>query len=130
MSKYIKHKKFIPINFIESKSMTIEKNNGKAIFLLLLINIFIFPQNIKGIFLKEEKYEFVEVKANDYIDINEIEKWIALDNEHILRFTVRDNTGKVVLKSDEALNYIEQLGVTIKKYNIEDDEILVEVDYD
>ena len=28
------------------------------------------------------------------------------------------------------LNYIEQLGVTIKKYNIEDDEILVEVDYD
>lgn len=130
MSKYIKHKKFIPINFIESKSMTIEKNNGKAIFLLLLINIFLFPQNIKGIFLKEEKYEFVEVKANDYIDINEIEKWIALDNEHILRFTVRDNTGKVVLKSDEALNYIEQLGVTIKKYNIEDDEILVEVDYD
>ena len=130
MSKYIKHKKFIPINFIERKSMTIEKNNGKAIFLLLLINIFLFPQNIKGIFLKEEKDEFVEVKANDYIDINEIEKWIALDNEHILRFTVRDNTGKVVLKSDEALNYIEQLGVTIKKYNIEDDEILVEVDYD
>lgn len=130
MRKYVKHKDFTPIDFIEKKNVNIENKNNKFIFILLIANIIMFPTNIKGILYKEEKVEVNENKKENYIDVNSIEKWLSLDNESILSFNIKNSVGEIILNDNKDINNIEALGFKIKKYTVEDDKVKVEVNYD
>ena len=81
MKKYLKYKEFIPKEFVEKKQLQ-EKEESKRIYkVLILINLILLLFNMDSI-SKEEKNEKTTTEITEnFIEKEEIFKWISLYNE-------------------------------------------------
>ena len=53
MKKYIKYKDFLPSHYVDKNIRKNKKNNKKAIWMLVILNFYMLPMNIKSIFQGE-----------------------------------------------------------------------------
>ena len=89
MKKYLKYKEFIPKEFVEKKQLQ-EKEESKRIYkVLILINLILLLFNMDSI-SKEEKNEKTTTEITEnFIEKEEIFKWINLYNEDSIDFKIK-----------------------------------------
>lgn len=130
MKKYLKYKEFIPKEFVEKKQLQ-EKEESKRIYkVLILINLILLLFNMDSI-SKEEKNEKTTTEITEnFIEKEEIFKWISLYNEDSIDFKVTDNFAEITYEKNKNINNLEKLGVKINKVTSYDDKKVVKVMYE
>lgn len=130
MKKYLKYKEFIPKEFVEKKQLQ-EKEESKRIYkVLILINLILLLFNMDSI-SKEEKNEKTTTEITEnFIEKEEIFKWISLYNEDNIDFKVTDNFAEITYEKNKNINNLEKLGVKINKVTSYDDKKVVKVMYE
>ncbi|MCI9304138.1 hypothetical protein [Clostridium sp.] len=130
MKKYLKYKEFIPKEFVEKKQLQ-EKEESKRIYkVLILINLILLLFNMDSI-SKEEKNEKTTTEITEnFIEKEEIFKWINLYNEDSIDFKVTDNFAEITYEKNKNINNLEKLGVKINKVTSYDDKKVVKVMYE
>lgn len=103
MKKYLKYKEFIPKEFVEKKQLQ-EKEESKRIYkVLILINLILLLFNMDSI-SKEEKNEKTTTEITEnFIEKEEIFKWISLYNEDSIDFKVTDNFAEITYEKIKIL---------------------------
>ena len=88
MKKYIKYKDFLPSHYVDKNISKNKKNNKKAIWMLVILNFYMLPMNIKSIFQENNSKEV----ANDtYYDESEKEcnafllQYLKENKEHFMK---------------------------------------------
>lgn len=130
MKKYLKYKEFIPKEFVEKKQLQ-EKEESKRIYkVLILINLILLLFNMDSI-SKEEKNEKTTTEITEnFIEKEEVFKWINLYNEDSIDFKVTDNFAEITYEKNKNINNLEKLGVKINKVTSYDDKKVVKVMYE
>ena len=106
MKKYLKYKEFIPKEFVEKKQLQ-EKEESKRIYkVLILINLILLLFNMDSI-SKEEKNEKTTTEITEnFIEKEEIFKWISLYNEDSIDFKVTDNFAEITYEKNKNINKV------------------------
>lgn len=131
MKKYLKYKNFIPMDFVERKQESENKDNKKGYKLLILTNIILLCVNIENIF-KEDSSK-VQEKVNSektYIENAQLFKWINLYDENIIDFKVDSNIAELTYEINSDIRYLEELGLNINKVTNYEDNKIVRVSYE
>ncbi|WP_300898655.1 hypothetical protein [uncultured Clostridium sp.] len=80
---------------------------------------------------KEEKNEKTTTEITEnFIEKEEIFKWINLYNEDSIDFKVTDNFAEITYEKNKNINNLEKLGVKINKVTSYDDKKVVKVMYE
>lgn len=121
--KYLINKNFIPYKYIIRREECIKKKYIKAILMLLLINVILFP-----IFLEKLTYkDIVEEKVEDIKrdDFNYINILISSINENIISLDIKDNKGHITLNNKEEVFSLESKKKLKIKSMINSDDNLI-----
>lgn len=130
MKKYLKYKDFVPKEFVEKIQSKENEENKKGYKLLMLLNIILLLFNLESIYKQRDEKKYIpEVKEN-YIEKEEILKWIDLYDEDSISFRILNNTAEVTYEKDKDIKEIENLGVKIKKVTNYDDKRVVKISYE
>ena len=78
MKNYLKYKNFIPKEFIDRKENKEKEKNKRGYKILIVINIVLFYFNIGKLGVKEEINTNAIEPVKNYIEIEEIIKWLNL----------------------------------------------------
>lgn len=130
MKKYLRHKEFIPIDFVEKRNLKDIKGSKKGYEILIFLNILLFIFNLKNVFSKDENIDLQPEPQKKYIEKEEIFRWINLYDKSIINFQVHNDIGEITYSKDRDLKYLEALGVKIKKVTNYDEDKVVKVMYD
>ena len=96
----------------------------------MLLNIILLLFNLESIYKQRDEKKYIpEVKEN-YIEKEEILKWIDLYDEDSISFRILNNTAEVTYEKDKDIKEIENLGVKIKKVTNYDDKRVVKISYE
>lgn len=108
MKNYLKNKNFIPRNYVKNANNIKSRGNRRGIIYLIIINIFILPVTIEGIFKKEKPKEIEIAKPIEQgVPIESIIKWINEIDKDVEKLTVKNNSGVMMVKSIEKLYSLE-----------------------
>ena len=130
MKKYLKYKDFVPKEFVEKIQSKENEENKKGYKILMLLNIILLLFNLESIYKQRDEKKYIpEVKEN-YIEKEEILKWIDLYDEDSISFRILNNTAEVTYEKDKDIKEIENLGVKIKKVTNYDDKRVVKISYE
>lgn len=117
MKKYVKYKDFLPPHYIDKNISKNKKSNKKAIWMLVILNFYMLPINIKSV-LQENNAEKV-VNTTYYNDnekfIGQISEWLEVASLDIDSIEVTENNGMVSVVNQDVLCEIENKGYGIIK---------------
>lgn len=104
----LKNRGFIPNSFIRKQNEIKSKGERRGIFILILINIVLFPiviSSLQGDTLKEEKNSHVEVKKVSLLK-NEAIKCLEMD-KYDLEGEFIDKSGIIIVNDMDVIREIE-----------------------
>ena len=114
------NKNFIPEKFIKVKAKKEEKSIKRGLIILLLGNLIILPININSIMQNKNSNE--EISLYDTKDIKsfdlkkEVINWVEILENYSDLGTIKDNSGKMLIKNDKSLDKIKE-NISITKIN-------------
>lgn len=121
MRNYTKYKDFLPKSYIEKKIQNNKESNKKAIWLLVALNLYMLPVNIKNVFKNDNDSVIVSTNyCNNDSFIKEIEQWINLNNFKIESLEVEGEKGTIKTLNRDVLCEIEESGYNILNITKED----------
>ena len=130
MKKYLKYKNFVPFEFLEKKKRKQNKENKKWIQILIIVNLILISINLKFVFKKEDKVIITNEKERDYLNKDDIYKWLNLYDNKMIELYVENNEGNITYKIDEDIAYLEDKGLIISKSTKVDEFKKVKVIYE
>ena len=117
MKKYIKYKGFLPPHYVDKNIIKNKKSNKKAIWMLVILNFYMLPMNIKSILQENNS---IEVVNNTYYDesekfIEQISEWLKVTLLDIDSIEVTRNKGIISVLNKDVLCEVENQGYEIIK---------------
>ena len=130
MKNYLKYKNFIPKEFIDRKENKEKEKNKRGYKILIVINIVLFYFNIGKLGVKEENNTKAIEPVKNYIEKEEIIKWLNLYDENSIEFKVINNYAEITYENSQNIKELDNLGARIKKVTKYDDKKVVKVIYE
>ena len=130
MKNYLKYKNFIPKEFIDRKENKEKEKNKRGYKILIVINIVLFYFNIGKLGVKEENNTKAIEPVKNYIEKEEIIKWLNLYDENSIEFKVINNYAEITYENSQRIKELDNLGARIKKVTKYDDKKVVKVIYE
>ena len=130
MKNYLKYKNFIPKEFIDRKENKEKEKNKRGYKILIVINIVLFYFNIGKLGVKEENNTKAIEPVKNYIEKEEIIKWLNLYDENSIEFKVINNYAEITYENSQRIKELDNLGAMIKKDTKYDDRKVVKVTYE
>lgn len=130
MKNYLKYKNFIPKEFIDRKENKEKEKNKRGYKILIVINIVLFYFNIGKLGVKEENNTKAIEPVKNYIEKEEIIKWLNLYDENSIEFKVINNYAEITYENSQKIKELDNLGARIKKVTKYDDKKVVKVIYE
>ena len=130
MKNYLKYKNFIPKEFIDRKENKEKEKNKRGYKILIVINIVLFYFNIGKLGVKEENNTKAIEPVKNYIEKEEIIKWLNLYDENSIEFKVINNYAEITYENSQNIKELDNLGARIKKVTKYDDRKVVKVTYE
>ncbi|MBQ5696021.1 MAG: hypothetical protein IIV48_05135 [Clostridium sp.] len=130
MKNYLKYKNFIPKEFIDRKENKEKEKNKRGYKILIVINIVLFYFNIGKLGVKEENNTKAIEPVKNYIEKEEIIKWLNLYDENSIEFKVINNYAEITYENSQRIKELDNLGARIKKVTKYDDRKVVKVTYE
>ena len=130
MKNYLKYKNFIPKEFIDRKENKEKEKNKRGCKILIVINIVLFYFNIGKLGVKEENNTKAIEPVKNYIEKEEIIKWLNLYDENSIEFKVINNYAEITYENSQRIKELDNLGARIKKVTKYDDRKVVKVTYE
>lgn len=130
MKNYLKYKNFIPKEFIDRKENKEKEKNKRGYKILIVINIVLFYFNIGKLGVKEENNTKAIEPVKNYIEKEEIIKWLNLYDENSIEFKVINNYAEITYENSQKIKELDNLGARIKKVTKYDDRKVVKVTYE
>ena len=96
----------------------------------MLLNIILLLFNLESIYKQREEKEYIPEANKNYIEKEEILKWINLYDEDSINFRILNNTAEITYEKDKNIKEIEKLGARIKKVTNYDDKRIVNISYE
>lgn len=130
MKHYLENKFFIPKDFFNRITKEKKKKNQKSLLILVLINLYLLPQNINLFYNKSNNNtsDIVTKKIDTNLKkVEEIHKWLELYNENILEYNINNKNGKVNVQNIDNLECIDRDYFSITNVNKQDDYYIVEI---
>lgn len=124
------NKNFIPEKFIKVKAKKEEKSIKRGLIILLLGNLIILPININSIMQNKNSNE--EISLYDTKDIKsfdlkkEVINWVEILENYSDLGTIKDNSGKMLIKNDKSLDKIKE-NISITKINSDERGYFIDV---
>ena len=130
MKNYLKYKNFIPKEFIDRKENKEKEKNKRGYKILIVINIVLFYFNIGKLGVKEENNTKAIEPVKNYIEKEEIIKWLNLYDENSIEFKVINNYAEITYENSQRIKELDNLGARIKKVTKYDDRKVIKVTYE
>ena len=130
MKNYLKYKNFIPKEFIDRKENKEKEKNKRGYKILIVINIVLFYFNIGKLGVKEENNTKAIEPVKNYIEKEEIIKWLNLYDENSIEFKVINNYAEITYENSQKIKELDNLGARIKKVTKYDDRKVIKVTYE
>ena len=117
MKKYIKYKDFLPSHYVDKNISKNKKNNKKAIWMLVILNFYMLPMNIKSIFQENKSKEVVNDTYYDESEklIEQISEWLKVTSLDIDSIEATGNKGMISVLNKDVLCEVENQGYEIIK---------------
>lgn len=125
--KYKKYKGFLPEYIRVNQNNKIERSNTRAIILLSILNMIIFPLNLDKLFVKNDIEVDKSITYEKSISKYQIIKWIDIGSVLSDKITVYNDEGELKLKNRDSAYNIEDYGFVIQEFKIIDDEVIVNI---
>ena len=97
---------------------------------MIVINIVLFYFNIGKLGVKEENNTKAIEPVKNYIEKEEIIKWLNLYDENSIEFKVINNYAEITYENSQKIKELDNLGARIKKVTKYDDRKVVKVTYE
>lgn len=117
MKKFIKYKDFLPPRYVDKNISKNKKNNKKAIWMLVILNFYMLPINVKNILKESNDEKTVNIAYYDENEklIEDISKWLDVASLDIDSIEVKGKKGMVSVLNKDILCEVENKGYGIIK---------------